>query len=337
MSPDAPALYELTNLVRTRGGRTVLSVDSLRVEPGEMVGVVGPNGAGKTTLLNILAFLDFPTRGGLSFSGRRVFPGGGLGALRRQAVLIHQHPVMFSGTVQKNLEFGLKVRKVPRAERKRIVSRSLELVGMEAFARARAGGLSGGETQRVAIARAVALSPRVMLCDEPTSGVDAEARDAVARLLLTVNREQGVTVIFSSHDASWARSLAARTLRLHEGRLVSSRYENLYTGTVEPDPATGQSVLVTLSGARLPAPTLPPGPARVAVDPAGVVLHKEPKGRLAGVVKEVGLENGGVRLLVDAGVPVHAAMDLAAYREAGILAGDRVGVEFSEMRRLDRP
>ncbi|MFH1885293.1 MAG: energy-coupling factor ABC transporter ATP-binding protein [Pseudomonadota bacterium] len=332
-STSAP-LYEISGLVRAHGGKKVLDVAALEVRQGEICGVVGPNGAGKTTLLSLLAFLDRPTAGEIRFDGKPApSDARGLVALRRQAVLIHQHPVFFSGTVKKNLEFGLKLRKVPEARRAALVEESLDLVGMRPFLHARAQSLSGGETMRAAIARAVALSPRVILCDEPTAGVDDQARAAVARLLSNVNREKGITILFTSHDAFWARNLARRRVRLYEGRLVPPAWENLFHGTVETGPDPGDGVLVLPSGLRLPAPGLSPGPARVAVDPAFVELEKgEPArnapGVLSGTVIQVGMENGGVRILVDAVISLSAVLPMDRYRKSGILAGDRVQVRI---------
>ena len=94
--------------------------------------------------------------------------------LRRQVVLVDQSPLLFTGSVAKNVEFGLRMRKIPAAERKKRVIEALELVGMAGFIEAEAHRLSGGETKRVALARALAVGPQVLLCDEPTANVDSE-------------------------------------------------------------------------------------------------------------------------------------------------------------------
>jgi tungstate transport system ATP-binding protein len=135
--------------------------------------------------------------------------------------MVEQHPILFTTSVYKNVEFGLKIRRIPANKRRRIVEDSLELVGMKAFIKARAHRLSGGETQRVALARALALSPTVLLCDEPTSSVDVENQAIIIRTLKQINEQKKITVLFTSHDSSQVASLTDHTLILNHGRLVS--------------------------------------------------------------------------------------------------------------------
>lgn len=165
-------IYKVTDLIKIYGSRTVLDIAYLEIEKEQIYALLGANGAGKTTLLNILGLLEAPTAGQIYYRARPVtFSESALQALRKEIVLVSQHPILFTTTVFKNLEFGLKIRKIDKKERVRIIDESLDLVGMREFSNAPAQHLSGGETQRVAIARALALSPRVFLCDEPTSSV----------------------------------------------------------------------------------------------------------------------------------------------------------------------
>ena len=161
-------LYELNNLKRIYGKRTVLDLPHISIEAGRIVGLLGPNGAGKTTLLEIFAFLAEPTSGEVWFRGKKVdHENNRLQDLRRRVVIVQQHPIMFTVTVEKNLEFPLNIRKVPKQRREEVIDELLDLVGMRDFKYARAHNLSGGETQRIAIARALACSPEVILFDEP--------------------------------------------------------------------------------------------------------------------------------------------------------------------------
>ena len=121
-------LYELENLKMTFGQRTVLDIDALSLEEGKVLGILGPNGAGKTSLLEILAFLQTPTSGELRFNGKRVnFNANALIHLRRKVVIVGQHPILFTTTVSKNLEFPLGIRKLPNAKREMIIEELLEL------------------------------------------------------------------------------------------------------------------------------------------------------------------------------------------------------------------
>ena len=219
------SLYQLEHLTRAYGRRIVLAIDRLEIEAGRMYALLGPNGAGKTTLLNLLAFLDEPTTGSLRFRGKAV--GSDRAdrlALRRQVVLVDQHPIMFSTSVAANIEFGLKIRKIDRTARQRALQAALETVGLERYREARAHELSGGETQRLALARALALAPTVLLCDEPTASVDTENQAKIAALLRRINTEQGTTIVFTSHDRLQAASLAERTVVLESGRLATTTY-----------------------------------------------------------------------------------------------------------------
>ena len=151
--------YAISDLSKVFGERTVLDIPHLEIEGKQIYALLGPNGAGKTTLLNILGFLETPTAGHIRYRDQIVqFSEPNLQRLRQDVVVVDQHPILFTTTVYKNIEFGLKIRKMPKKKRERIIEESLELVGMRYFSSASAQNLSGGETQRVAIARVLALS-----------------------------------------------------------------------------------------------------------------------------------------------------------------------------------
>ena len=147
-------LYSLTRTTQCYHKRTVLDIDHLEIETGGIYALLGPNGAGKTTLLNILSFLEAPTSGTIAFRDQVVdHSHATMQHLRRQVVLVDQHPIMFSTSVCSNIEFGLKIRKIDKARRQHIVDETLDTVGLRPFKHAAAHALSGGETQRLALAR----------------------------------------------------------------------------------------------------------------------------------------------------------------------------------------
>jgi len=214
-------VYGLTRLEKVYGGRKVLDISRLEIEQGRIYALLGPNGAGKTTLLNILAFLEPPTSGELCYGPNPVrFAESTLLPLRKEVVMVDQHPVLFTTTVFKNLEFGLKIRKISKKKRGRLIEEALDLVGMREFIFAGASRLSGGETQRVALARALVLSPKVFLCDEPMSGVDIENQAIINRVLTDINKEKGTTIVFTSHDQTQASRMSHHILLLEQGCLV---------------------------------------------------------------------------------------------------------------------
>jgi len=220
-------LYRLSQLTKTYRNRRVLDIPFLEIEGGRIYALMGPNGAGKTTLLNILGFLDAPGSGSVHFRSHPVqFTEPTLQALRKEVVMVDQHPILFTTTVFKNLEFGLKVRKIAKNERERMIAESLEMVGMLDFAQAPAHRLSGGETQRVALARAFAVAPKVLLCDEPTANVDEENQTIILQILRQINELKGISILFTTHDRAQALSLARHTLILNRGSIVPEANQN---------------------------------------------------------------------------------------------------------------
>ncbi len=320
-------LYQLRNLQQQFHGKTVLDIDAMEIESGGIHALLGPNGAGKTTLLNILAFLESPAQGQLIFQGKRVEPGvGDLHALRRQVVLVDQHPIMFSTTVRHNIEFGLKVRKVENGDRQRIVDEVLATVGLERYRDARAHELSGGETQRLALARALALNPKVLLCDEPTASVDAENQAVISELLRHINGERGTTIVFTTHDRLQAATLAQHTLVLENGRRTNTTYENSYGCTIAPTPAGGQRYLlhssVELVFSRPQVVLDHPASGRVSIDPERMSLSTmdddfcpDNHAQLSGRVVMVMEEGQHIRVVVDVGVLMVVLMPTEAYHK----------------------
>ena len=330
------SLYQLEHLTRAYGRRTVLAIDQLEIEAGRMYALLGPNGAGKTTLLNLLAFLDEPTSGSLRFHDKAVGSDRAERlALRRQVVLVDQHPIMFSTSVAANIEFGLKIRKIDRTARQRAVQAALETVGLERYREARAHELSGGETQRLALARALALAPTVLLCDEPTASVDTENQAKIAALLRRINTEQGTTIVFTSHDRLQAASLAERTVVLESGRLTATTYENHYACTLDETHAPPQ--LILHGQAAIPLTALPAGlqsgqSGRVAIDPTRIRLRTgdptEPT-ECPGRVVLLMAEGAQIRVTVDIGVLVVVLLDRERYRAQRPAVGDTVSLGFA--------
>jgi tungstate transport system ATP-binding protein len=302
-------LYQLNNLKKIYGKRTVLNLPDLAVETGRIVGLLGPNGAGKTTLLEIFAFLLEPTSGELWFQGKEVdHENNRVQDLRRRVVMVQQHPIMFTVTVEKNLEFPLNIRKVPKQRREKIVDELLDLVGMGEFKHDRAHNLSGGETQRIAIARALASSPEVILFDEPTASVDVEHQIAIERIVREINQEKGISVIFTSHDMNQAARLSDEIVFLFEGRLAQSTYENIFSGQIVPG-ENGDPYCLVQNKLKLGIIKGKMGPVRIAIDPKAIQVSQasdDPptpnsfKGRLVQLTDE----KNKVRALVDVGLPL---------------------------------
>jgi NitT/TauT family transport system ATP-binding protein len=191
----------------SRHDTTAVQDISLDIRAGEFVCVVGPSGCGKSTLLNIVAGLDRPTSGSVTFDGAAV---RGPGADR---VVVFQEAALYPWlNVRANVEFGLKMRGVPRRERRERVDRFLELVNLERFDRAFVHELSGGMKQRVQLARALAVEPRMLLMDEPFAALDAQTRDVQQEELQDIWARTGSTILFITHNVREAALLADRVL-----------------------------------------------------------------------------------------------------------------------------
>ncbi len=327
-------LYGLKNLKMAYDDKTVLDIPNLEIEQGTIHGLLGPNGSGKTTLLSILAFLEIPTWGNLYYKGNPViFSEKNLKALRREVVLVDQHPIMFSTTVYKNVEFGLKVRKIDKKKRQKIVLDALDRVGLKNFASAKATNLSGGEIQRVAIARGLACSPKVMLLDEPTSSVDMENQITIENIIKELNCDGKISVILSTHDLFQATRLTKRKIFMYEGRITGSSYENIFSGTgVLID---GEEYCLIDNRILVPLKGLKKGKNRISIKPGKVKIYKDKNqsmkaGRFfKGRIIRMSDENSKIRILVDIGIPVNILISQEEYEKLNILIGAKVMIEIS--------
>lgn len=324
-------LFEVQNLTKVYGGRKVLDIPALQIERGKIYSLLGPNGSGKTTLLEILSFLIRPTKGRIIYDSREVaFSETFLQELRREVAMVDQQPILFTTSVYKNVELGLRIRKTPKKQRKEIVHEVLDMVGMRDFALASANKLSGGETQRVAIARAVACFPKVILFDEPTSNVDVENQIIIEEILRSINTEKGISVIFTTHNRIQATKLSDRIVFLFSGKPASSVYENIFSGWMKKD-GDGDTYCLIHDKVKLWLETDKTGLVRVSVKPQMIKIFRAQDayiqaGRLPGRVIQLTDEGDYVRVLVDIGVPVSVTLSQEAYRQDPVLAGDPVAL-----------
>lgn len=207
----------LRGVAVTRGGRPVLEIDALDVDPGEVLAVVGPNGAGKSTLIQVLGLLERPPRGEVLFDGQPV--RGALLAYRRRMAVVFQEPLLLDTTVASNVETGLALRGVAGAERRRRTGEWLERFGISHLAGRSARTLSGGEAQRTSLARALVLEPEALLLDEPFASLDAPTREALMDDLERILAASDVATVFVTHDRGEALRLGDRLAVLIGGRI----------------------------------------------------------------------------------------------------------------------
>ncbi len=216
-------LEEVTKLYR-QGAREVAALRglTLAVEKGEFTALCGPSGSGKTTTLNLIGALDVPSSGRVFLEGRNLgtLSRRSLSHLRRDRIgfVFQAYNLIPVLTAYENAEIVLALQGIEPMERQRRVMDLLADVGLEGMEHRRPDELSGGQQQRVAIARAIAPNPAVVLADEPTANVDSETADMLLGLMEHLNRERGVTFIFSTHDPR-VMERARRVVRIVDGRV----------------------------------------------------------------------------------------------------------------------
>lgn len=201
----------------TNGGNKVdiLKDISININADEILTILGPSGSGKSTLLRLINRLSDPTSGRIFLDGIDIKLIDVI-ALRRRVGMIFQSPAVFDGTVEDNISYGARL-----ANKKIDPSILLHKVGLsDDFLLRSARSLSGGEQQRVSIARTLATEPEIILMDEPTSSLDPTAKSQIEDLVTKMNQEDGLTIIFVTHDIDQARRIGTYTMLLVKGEKI---------------------------------------------------------------------------------------------------------------------
>ena len=209
-------LLQLTGIKKTYDQTEVLTDINLDIKHGEFLTLLGPSGCGKTTLLRLIAGFEQPTAGVIYLDGVQM---AGLSADKRPVNTVFQQYALFPHmTVAQNVAYGLKLKKVPKAEIQTRVRDILAMVQLEPLANRRPQDLSGGQQQRVAIARAVINRPKLLLLDEPLSALDYKLRLQMQSELKRLQRELGITFVFVTHDQEEALSMSDRIAVMKDGK-----------------------------------------------------------------------------------------------------------------------
>ncbi|WP_456830558.1 ABC transporter ATP-binding protein [Deinococcus sp. UYEF24] len=282
--PDDENTLEVVNLRKVFGrrGRGVVAVNdvSFSIRRGEVLGLVGESGSGKSTIARLIAHLYRPSGGEIRLSGEVVphrMGSGALRKLRRNVQMIFQDPYASLNPlhpVSYTLSRPLKIHRLVKGKTGQQVQTLLERVGLvpaEVYAAKRPFELSGGQRQRVGIARALAAQPKLILADEPTSALDVSVRLDVMNLLLDLKDQEGLSMLFITHDLAGARYMSDRVAVLYAGTLVElgpaeeviDRPQHPYTRLLKsaaPDPEAGFAPEQLLARGEVPdLGALPPG------------------------------------------------------------------------------
>ncbi|MDF3302389.1 ABC transporter ATP-binding protein [Streptomyces tropicalis] len=334
------ATVELRSLHRRFGSTVALDGLDLAVRPGEFLALLGPSGCGKTTALRMLAGFEHPDSGEVLVDGRDVTA---VPAHRRDAGMVFQSYSLFPHLdALDNVAFGLRMRRVRAAARRKRAAELLDLVGLSDRGDRFPHQLSGGQQQRVALARALALRPRVLLLDEPLSALDAQVRLTLREEIRRLQQELGITTLFVTHDQEEALSVADRVAVLRAGRLEqcaapaelygrpAGPFVAEFVGTMSRIPGRLDQDRVEVLGRRLPVDGPPPA-ARdvdVLVRPEALRVRADEDGT-ARVVATAFL-GATVRITARLADGTEVKADLPASEAAGLGAGAPVDVSLPE-------
>jgi putative spermidine/putrescine transport system ATP-binding protein len=323
------ASVSLRGLTRVFGATKALDEMSLDIAPGEFVSLLGPSGCGKTTALRIVAGFERADAGEVLVDGRDI---SGVPASKRDMGMVFQSYSLFPNmSALDNVAFGLRMRKVAGAARRKRAGELLDMVGLTAQAGQYPHQLSGGQQQRVALARALAVEPRVLLLDEPLSALDAKVRQQLREQIRSLQQRLGTTTLFVTHDQEEALSMSDRVGVMRAGRLEqvaepaelyarpATAFVAEFVGTMNRLPAELGGGGVTVLGATVPVADGAPASGLVdaLVRPEGLTLAAAEDGNgivtgrtfLGAVTRVAVLLSGELEVSVD--VPSAAALAMA--------------------------
>ncbi len=217
-------LSNVNKIYKTKAGQVqAVNNVNLKIEKGEIFGIIGYSGAGKSSLIRLLNGLEKPTSGEIKVAGSKIdsISGALLRKARLEISMIFQHfNLLWSRTVRENIAFPLEIAGVGKAERLKRVDELIKLVGLEGRENAYPSQLSGGQKQRVGIARALANNPKVLLCDEATSALDPQTTDSILDLLVDINKRLGLTIVLITHEMHVIRKICHRVAVMENGEVV---------------------------------------------------------------------------------------------------------------------
>lgn len=219
------SILSIKNLSKTLQQTPILNNITFDIKKGEIVTIVGPSGGGKTTLLRCLNRLIELDNGTITFDNKQIteyVPS----ELRKNMVLVPQESVMFPGTVKENIGLALKIH---NTYNKTHILQSLTDTGLpKKFLRKKAQQLSGGEKKRVSLARALALTPKMLLLDEPTAGIDPKNINTVEQRIISFTKQRNLTVLWVTHDVEQAKRVSDRIANLKQGHVTTITTPNQF-------------------------------------------------------------------------------------------------------------
>ncbi len=312
---DNEHLIDLRHICKEYDGVTVLDDINLYIRKREFVTLLGPSGCGKTTTLRIIGGFETPTSGELYFEGKEI---SSVPPYKRRVNTVFQKYALFPHlNVHDNIAFGLKLKKMPKAEIDKRVDAMLDLVNLRGYGKRKVDALSGGQQQRVAIARSLVNEPEVLLLDEPLGALDLKLRKEMQLELKSMQQRLGITFLYVTHDQEEALTMSDTIVVMRDGHILQIGdpkhiYDepanafvadfigesNILRGTMVHDE------LVSFAGHEFPCVDFGFGssvPVDVVIRPEDIMLVGEDVGQITGIIQSVLFKGVHYEMMIDCG------------------------------------
>ncbi|MCW4003947.1 MAG: ABC transporter ATP-binding protein [Candidatus Bathyarchaeota archaeon] len=342
-------IAELKNVTKLFADTVALDNVNLQVHQGEILALLGPNGSGKSTILKILAFLEHPTGGEVTFENINVNQKNAE-EFRRQSTLVFQKTALFDASVYDNVAYGLKIRKIPKSQCDEAVKEALQIVKLEGFEKRSAKKLSGGEQQRVAIARALVLKTKLLLLDEPTANLDPKNAQIIEEAIVKINQELKTTIVVATHNMFQAKVLPSRIALINNGRITEvglpvdifgklsrnlasfAAVDNTFRGVAQSS-AEGTTIVDIGNGVHIEVTTQSHGETSIFVSPQDIILSMSPiqssaRNVFRGKISEITDSGALVKIKVNVGRVFVVQITKRSFKEMGLNLASEVYIAF---------
>ena len=321
-------------------GEFFLNDVTLDIEKGEYFVVLGPTGAGKTILLEAIAGIYSPDRGKILMDGRDIT---NVPPRSRNISMVYQDYMLFPHlTVEKNISFGLKLKKITTKEIKKKIDGISRMLNVRHLFHRFPGTLSGGEKQRIAIARAVVTEPKALLLDEPLSALDAQTREGLRYELKKIHSVTGITIIHVTHNFEEVFSLGDSVAVMNEGKIIQVGnpddvfrrpncefianfvgVENLFKGRSTVNNGTSD---ITINGIKIVSTACNSGDSVVSIRPEDILvsgnkIESSARNSFSGKITDVIDKGAIIKIVADCGIPISAIITRRSFDDMGLSRG----------------
>ena len=321
-------IYQLKNITFDYGADFNLIDVCIDIKKSNIIGIIGPNGSGKTSLLNVLSFLRLPHTGTLFYNEKELTQDN-LDQFRKTVGYVQQNPYLLRGTVFKNIEIGLKLRKVDKKIRVKKVLQVLKLLGISELSDRNARTLSGGESQKVAIGQVIILDPEVLILDEPFTHLDKYSIDELEKIILKLKKDLNKTIILTTHNQYQAQWLADDVYRVIKGKVFEYQMLNLFSGCIDLKNNTFNTNKLLI----IMVPHNMDHVGHIAIDPKQIVISRNKldssmQNSFQGKIMRMIEDNGQVKLSVESKEEFQAIVTHKAIKDLNLSVGDSVWISF---------